>query len=106
MQSYIGPLRTQVFGVSPKWNGKIKIQNISEKKDALDGKATLREVKMTLINGDKSHDLNLLIILPHSTKPVPVFLGYNFSGNHTVTKEPGVIVTSSWGSEQQSDQRQ
>ncbi len=37
-----------------------------------------------------------MIYLPHSTKPVPVFLGYNFGGNHSVTDEPGISVTSSW----------
>lgn len=86
----------EVYGVSPKWNGKVKITETSSRDNALGGIAVCKEVKLTLINGDKSLDLNLLIFLPHSDKPIPVFLGYNFSGNHTVTDEPGIAVTTSW----------
>jgi hypothetical protein len=86
----------EVYGVSPEWRGKVKVSETSSKENALGGTAVCKEIKLTLINGDKSLDLNLLIFLPHSNKPVPVFLGYNFGGNHTVTDEPGVAVTSSW----------
>jgi len=86
----------EVYGVSPQWKGKIEFTEISRKDNALNGSAIQKEVKLTLINGDKSHDINVLIYLPHSNKPVPVFLGLNFGGNHTVTNEPGVTVTSAW----------
>lgn len=86
----------EVFGVSPKWQGKVKVTEISKKDNALDGNAIRKEVKLTLINGDKSLDMNLLIYLPHSTKPVPVFVGYNFDGNHGVTNEPDIAIATSW----------
>ena len=86
----------EVFGVSPKWQGKVKVTEISKKDDALDGTAIRKEVKLTLINGDKSLDMNLLIYLPHSNKPVPVFVGYNFEGNHGVTNEPDIAIATSW----------
>ena len=38
----------------------------------------------------------LLLYLPHSSKPVPVFLGYNFGGNHSVTSENDILITTSW----------
>lgn len=84
------------YGISPKWKGKYKVEKMSEKKDALNGKAIQREIKLTLINGSKSQDLNLLIYLPHSSKPVPVFLGYNFNGNQAITQDPDIHVTISW----------
>ena len=86
----------EVYGVSPEWKGKIKFTETSGKDNALNGLAIQKEVRLTLINGDKTHDINILMYLPHSNKPVPVFLGLNFGGNHTVTNEPGVAVPSSW----------
>jgi hypothetical protein len=74
----------------------MKFEKLSEKKDALDGKAIQREIRLTLINGNKTHSMNVLFLLPHSAKPVPVFVGCNFSGNHTVTNDPDIQVTSSW----------
>jgi hypothetical protein len=86
----------EIYGISPKWQGKFNAVETSSKDNALGGIAVCKEIKLTLINGDKSLDLNLLMFLPHSKKPVPVILGYNFGGNQTVTNEPGVAVTSSW----------
>jgi hypothetical protein len=41
--------------------------------------------------------MDLLLYLPaNATGPVPVFLGLNFGGNHTVTIEPGISITKSW----------
>jgi hypothetical protein len=34
--------------------------------------------------------------LPVSTRDVPVFVGYNFNGNHTVSTDPGILITDSW----------
>jgi hypothetical protein len=86
----------EVYGVSPEWHGKVKVSETSSKEKALDGKAIRKEVKLTLINGDKSLEMNLLIYLPYSTKPVPVFVGYNFEGNQAVTNEPDVAIATSW----------
>jgi hypothetical protein len=33
-----------------------------------------------------------VLFLPKSDKPVPVFLGYNFPGNHTVSADPLLII--------------
>ena len=55
-----------------------------------------REVKVKLKNGEKELDFTILIYLPHSDKPVPVFLGYNFGGNHSVSDDRGISITSSW----------
>jgi len=86
----------EVYGVSPKWQGKVKVTQTSFKENALGGIAVRKEVKLTLINGNKSLGMNLLIYLPHSTKPVPVFVGYNFEGNQGVTSEPDIAIATSW----------
>jgi hypothetical protein len=84
------------YGIAPVWNGRIIPVAVSENKQALGGKATRREINIKLVNGQKELTFTLLVYLPHSAKPVPVFLGYNFNGNHSVTDEPGISVTKSW----------
>jgi hypothetical protein len=86
----------EVYGISPVWEGKIIPNELSSKTDALDGTATRKEIVLTLRNGSKELSLVMLLYLPKSSKPVPLFLGYNFGGNHSVTDEPGIAVTTSW----------
>ncbi|NDO80047.1 hypothetical protein CJP72_04415 [Citrobacter sp. NCU1] len=38
----------------------------------------------------------LLMYMPESTKPAPVFVGYNFCGNHGVTFNPELPVSTQW----------
>ena len=40
--------------------------------------------------------LNVLLYLPKSNKRTPLFLGYNFNGNHTISDDPDIRVTTSW----------
>jgi hypothetical protein len=86
----------EVYGFSPEWNGKISASELSSDLHALNDKAIRREVKIKLQNGKRELNFILLIYLPHASKPVPVFLGYNFGGNHTVSDEQGISITSSW----------
>jgi hypothetical protein len=86
----------EVYGICPKWNGKLTSSEISSDPHALNDKAIRREMNITLQNGNRKLSFSLLIYLPHASKPVPVFLGYNFGGNHSVTDEKGISITSSW----------
>ncbi len=86
----------EVYGVSPAWNGKITASEISTDKNALNGMAVRKEIKITLTNQDKAHSMVLLLFMPKSSKQVPLFLGLNFGGNHTVLDDPGIDVTSTW----------
>jgi len=86
----------EVYGICPAWEGKLISSEISSDPHALDGKAIRKEIKINLQNGSRELNFTVLLYLPHSSKPVPVFLGYNFGGNHSVTVEPGISITSSW----------
>jgi hypothetical protein len=86
----------EVYGFSPAWKGTMKSTELSSDVNALGGIATRREVNLTLINGNREINFSLLVYLPHSPGPVPVFLGCNFGGNHSITDEPGIRITSSW----------
>jgi len=87
---------TEIYGVAPVWDGEIISSELSSDINALNGTAIRKDIKITLKRGDKQLAMVMLLYLPKSSDPVPVFLGYNFNGNHTVTDEPGIYVTNSW----------
>jgi hypothetical protein len=59
--------------------------------DALDGKALRKEVRIRFTGEEAGPKMDLLLYLPKPlTKPVPMFLGLNFEGNHTVSADPGI----------------
>ncbi len=62
--------------------------------NAIDGKAVLKEIELSFSNGTRSIEASLLILLPiNSDKPVPLFLGTNFYGNHTIHKDTSISIT-------------
>jgi hypothetical protein len=67
-----------------------------EDRGFLGGKATLKEVTISLGAADLPQ-IHLLLIVPNERKgPVPVFLGTNFYGNHTVVGDPKVAPPTAW----------
>jgi hypothetical protein len=85
----------EVYGVNPEWKGKLSATEISVNRNALNGKAVRKEIKISLENGDNELEFIMLLYMPHSNKPLPLFLGYNFGGNHTVTDESDITINSS-----------
>ncbi|NEW84367.1 MAG: acetylxylan esterase [Mariniphaga sp.] len=85
-----------VFGVVPEWKGQVKSTIVSHCVDALDGIAKRKEVRLDFMNGDQKVSVMVLIYLPQNSKNAPVFLSYNFDGNHTTTMEPDVLIPDSW----------
>lgn len=85
------------YGATPE-AAKVTAQVLREDKTALGGKATLREIVLTL-NGVEDGELHLLLVTPNgATKPSPVFLGLNFSGNHALLPDPQIFVPPHWKS--------
>ncbi len=86
----------EVYGITPGWKGGMKSSIVSDKENALDGLAKRKEVRLDLINGDRRISVMVLIYLPQNSKNAPVFLSYNFKGNHSTTTEPDVQIPDSW----------
>lgn len=79
--------------------GELKISSLKileESNQALGGKAIRKQLLLTFENNGKKLDVNLLIYLPKTKKKVPLFVGYNFFGNHTVIDDPAIIVPGVW----------
>ena len=70
-----------------------KVDRVDPK--ALGGKATLKEITLTL--GDTGAQLRLLLVVPNQrTGPAPVFVGLNFAGNHAVLDDPKIHLNTNW----------
>ena len=61
-------------------------------KNALGGKAIRKQVNLIFKKGKKSVIMTLLIYLPNKKTKSPVFLAYNFEGNHSVNNDPSIII--------------
>ncbi|MFT5088225.1 MAG: hypothetical protein ACI906_005235 [Candidatus Latescibacterota bacterium] len=84
-----------VFGSMP---GPLKDTRfvVFEEGEALAGQATRRQVSAHFTGADGPR-MDLLIYLPrHATGPVPLFLGLNFGGNHTVHDDPAIRLSTEW----------
>jgi hypothetical protein len=92
---------THVYGRMPE-SREIHFEQISEDKRALGGKATRKEVRVSLLPPRREMSvltpvMDLLIFIPNdSKKPVPAFVGLNFAGNHAVHSDPGISLAQCW----------
>ncbi|MEY3536993.1 MAG: hypothetical protein RLZZ582_2570, partial [Verrucomicrobiota bacterium] len=70
---------------------------VETRKDALGGKAIRQRIQIPLSKGPHPILLDLLVYRPAAaTKPVPIFLGLNFDGNHTITAETDIPLARGW----------
>jgi dienelactone hydrolase len=85
-----------MYGSAPPAPAKVEGQVERTDPNALDGKATLREVTISFGPPDVPK-IHLLLVVPNARKgPAPVFVGMNFAGNHTVLKDPAVRLPTVW----------
>ena len=85
-----------MYGKAPPPPDNLEATIVRTDEKCLDGKATLHEI--TIKYGPKSAPpINLLLIVPNKRPgPVPVFVGLNFCGNHTVLADPKIPLPSQW----------
>lgn len=74
---------------------KLSFTLLTEKKNALNGLATRKEIRIECgMNSGKSFSFVMLLYIPNFAEgKVPCFLGLNFQGNHTTTLEEDVLPT-------------
>ena len=57
---------------------------------ALNGKAIRKQVTIYFAAGEDAPSMDLLLYLPKINKPVAVFAGLNFNGNHTIAADKAI----------------
>jgi hypothetical protein len=89
-----------VYGRAPAKPKDVTIERRAPDSVALPGKAIRREVTIRFQPGKDGPKIDLVIFLPIQVprsgdrpqrQPVPIFLGLNFGGNHTIHSDPGVM---------------
>jgi hypothetical protein len=89
--------QTNVYGRSPERPKELAFELSSIDEKALGGKAVRKQVTIYFFGKKNGPKADLLLYLPAGTqKPVPVFLGLGFTGNHTVNADPGIRLGEVW----------
>ncbi len=87
---------TEMFGRIPADLHMTDFRIVEEGTDTPYTNARRRQIELILEKGNQRLTVGLLIYTPISESPAPLFLGYNFYGNHTVTDDPKVFISNSW----------
>ena len=86
-----------MFGKAPGKPQLMTFMTTSVNKNALDGQATRKEVVVYFTGREQDPNMTILLYLPNKgPKPVPLFVGLNFQGNHAIHTDPGITITKSW----------
>lgn len=64
--------------------------------NALNGIATRKLITLNF-GPDGTPPVSLLLVIPNNSEgPVPIFLGYNAAGNHSIMDDPAIPLTDAW----------
>ena len=89
--------KEQVFGQSPKTFPTLSFVTLETKRDLLGGLAMRKQIRIYFDGKNGGHFMDLLIYYPQKLKKAaPVFIGYNFAGNQSITADKDIIMTKSW----------
>ena len=88
-----------VFGKTPAasvW-GKVEFKVTQVKKDALGGKATRKFIHISLPEHPAWQGMEVMLYTPNGLgKPAQCFVGPSFSGNHAVSSETDIPLSTRW----------
>ena len=85
---------TQVYGKMPGVVEDMHFETRFVNGDALDG--ICKEVRVSF-SAEAEPRMDILIFLPKDADgPVPLFVGLNFGGNHTVHADPQITLSEQW----------
>jgi hypothetical protein len=88
---------THVYGKSPAAPANMTFEIFEEANGALGGLAHRKQVTVYFNGKQDGPSMDILIYRPANAKgPVPAFVGLNFGGNHTITDEKAVRLSTRW----------
>ncbi len=87
---------SEVYGRAPRAPSGMRFEVLEEDGTALEGLAERKQVRVVL-GPEGAPSMEILLYTPAGVdRRVPVFLGMNFGGNHTVHPDEAIRVTDSW----------
>lgn len=86
-----------MFGKAPGRPQFMAFTTASVDKNALDGRATRKEIIVYFTGRKQDPNMTILLYLPNNApRPVPLFVGLNFQGNQAIHTDPAITITKSW----------
>lgn len=86
-----------VYGKFPGKPKGLHFRVNSVDNEALGGKAIRKQVTIFFTRASDTPAMEVLLYLPkEAKKPVPVFAGLNFYGNHAVNADTGITLSTRW----------
>jgi hypothetical protein len=88
---------TEIYGRSPGRPPQMVCDVTSVDSRALGGLAVRKQVSAYFTGSRDGPRMDMLIYLPaEAREPVPLFVGLNFRGNHTIHSDPGITLSTQW----------
>ena len=88
---------TEVYGRTPANQAPMGAALTETDRSAFGGRATRKQVTLGFGTRPNGPAMHLLIYLPHARRErVPVFVGLNFRGNHAITGDPAIRLSTTW----------
>mgnify|MGYP002883016447 FL=1 len=90
-----------VYGKTPDLANPLRAE-IIEEGIALKKRALRRQIRLFFPQSTDTTatHMDILCYIPYEIeKPIPLLIGLNFAGNHTIQSDPSIILNSSWISE-------
>lgn len=96
-QELIQLFAENVYGQTPQKAVKLRYQTVKTDESALNGLAIRKQIAIYFVDYPQLPPIDVLLYVPKaSKKPAPVFLGLNFCGNHCVTAETDIALSTRW----------
>ncbi|HEY5314605.1 MAG TPA: acetylxylan esterase [Pirellulales bacterium] len=85
------------YGRTPDISTRPTFKLRSTDPQALNGRATRKQVTVYLTGSPDGPSMELLLYVPNgASAPVPAFLGLNFGGNQAVANDPDIAISDRW----------
>jgi hypothetical protein len=89
--------KKHVYGEVPDAKLTTQTTILSCDKYALNGTATRKQLRISFHQNNRSCNMDVLIYLPNQRQgAVPLFMGLNFEGNHTIHPDSGILLSEKW----------
>lgn len=85
-----------VYGRIPGRPGNMHFKTTNVDEHALNGKATRKEVVVYFTKDDSGPHMTVVLYLPNIQEKVPMFIGLNFDGNHSIQNDKGITITDNY----------